>query len=85
MNGKGDNRRPSDVSAQQWSDNWDRTFNKPRSRFTLYIDDKFVGRFATRDAAQEEAARHWPADIRIDNDAGEWVSLMIPVPRGFER
>ena len=28
MNGKGDKRRPMKVSSKEYSDNWDRIFNK---------------------------------------------------------
>ena len=33
MNGKGDKRRPMKVSSKEYSDNWDRIFNKTRRIF----------------------------------------------------
>ena len=39
MNGKGDKRRPMKVSSKEYSDNWDRIFNKNSANLSFSEQD----------------------------------------------
>ena len=39
MNGKGDKRRPMKVSSKEYSDNWDRIFNKNSANLSISEQD----------------------------------------------